>query len=93
VKAAVCMVSLLISLPAFADRPARHNIDWYVRHGSDRGRMIRLCESDHSYDWDADCANAHSAETRAWVQKTEPAFARLQALSVDPRFTSLLGTR
>jgi hypothetical protein len=61
---------LLLLLPGIAAAEERRDIDWYVNHSAARASILRLCRSDHRYDFSPDCANAESAETKLWARRT-----------------------
>ena len=74
-RAAICVavgISLTAALagtPAYAARASVHDICWYVAHPAARRATLDLCHSDHRFSHDADCANADTAETRAWTEE------------------------
>ncbi len=74
-RAAICVavgVSLVAALAgssARAGRASLHDIPWYVAHPAARRATLDVCHSDHRFSHDADCANADTAETRAWTEE------------------------
>ncbi len=47
-----------------------HDIPWYMAHDAARTATMKLCQSDHRFAHDVDCANAETAETRLWGQRS-----------------------
>lgn len=47
-----------------------HDIPWYVAHDRARVATLNLCRSDHRFSRDIDCANAESAATVEWGNRT-----------------------
>jgi len=50
-----------------------HDIPWYMTHDAARAATTKLCQSDHRFAHDVDCANAETAETRLWGQRSAKA--------------------
>ncbi len=50
-----------------------HDIPWYMTHDAVRRATTKLCQSDHRFAHDVDCANAETAETRLWGQRSAKA--------------------
>ncbi len=46
-----------------------HDIPWYMAHDAARAATTKLCQSDHRFAHDVDCANAETAETRLYAQR------------------------
>lgn len=47
-----------------------HDIPWYEAHPAVRKATRELCQSDHRFSRDVDCANAETAETKAWGKRS-----------------------
>jgi len=47
-----------------------HDIPWYMAHDAARAATTKLCQSDHRFAHDVDCANAETAETKLWGQRS-----------------------
>lgn len=67
------VVSVGAQAPAQAQTQAAHDISWYMANDRARAATIAMCRSDHSYDRDADCANAETAENRLWAERASAA--------------------
>ena len=79
----VSLTAILAGSSARAGRASLHDIPWYVAHPAARRATLDVCHSDHRFSHDADCANADSAETRAWGQeRARGAFSSL----TNPRY-------
>ena len=59
-------VMLAATAQARSARTSNHDIAWYVQHPAARQATLNLCRSDTRFSRDADCSNAHYAETQAW---------------------------
>ncbi len=47
-----------------------HDIPWYEAHPAIRKATMKLCQSDHRFAHDVDCANAETADTKAWGKQS-----------------------
>ncbi len=60
-----------------------HDIPWYEAHPAVRKKTMEVCQSDHRFAHDVDCANAETADTKAWGRRSAKyAFSDLD----DPRY-------
>lgn len=79
----VSLTAALTGEPARAGRASLHDIPWYLAHPAARRATLDLCHSDHRFSHDADCANADTAETRAWTEERSRAGGDILS---DPRY-------
>ncbi len=71
---AVTVLSVVVSASTSAQSPplprSLHDIPWYVAHDRARVATLNLCRSDHRFSRDVDCANAETAATVEWGNRT-----------------------
>ena len=76
------MVGVGAQAPARAQTQAAHDIPWYMANDRTRAATIALCRNDHSFERDAYCANAETAENRLWAER---ASAAARGVAPSPR--------
>lgn len=70
---AVGVLSVVVNSDAGAQSTppmSLHDIPWYVAHDRARVATLNLCRSDHRFSRDVDCANAETAATAEWANRT-----------------------